>query len=145
MSRLIHSWRGHTLPRLNPPRSPPRRIVLGQSLPRLESATITADQLALCAAEDTELAGGASSQVGKKRAKTQEPKLWQLLTRNLLGFSPLLAREAVYRTTSDAESLLETSAAPWEELAWNVRELAALYDTHAWKPQLVERMGGDAC
>src|SRR5258708_8152883 len=105
---------------------------------------MTADQLALCAAEDTELAGGVASQVGKKRAKTQEPKLWQLLTRNLLGFSPLLAREAVYRTTSDAESLLETSAAPWEELAWNVRELAALYDTHAWKPQLVERMGGDA-
>ena len=126
------------------PPPPQRRIVLGQSLPRLEPATITADQLALFAAEDTELAGGVSSQVGKKRAKTQEPKLWQLLTRNLLGFSPLLAREAVYRTTSDAESLLETSAAPWEELAWNVRELAALYDTHAWKPQLVERMGGDA-
>ncbi|HKF38214.1 MAG TPA: NFACT family protein, partial [Ktedonobacteraceae bacterium] len=31
-----------------------------------------------------------------------------------------------------------------EELAWNVRQLAALYDTHAWKPQLVERVGGDA-
>ena len=125
------------------PPPPQKRIVLGLSLPRLEPTTITADQLALCAAEDTELAGGVSSQIGKKRAKTQEPKLWQLLTRNLLGFSPLLAREAVYRTTSDAESLLETSAAPWEELAWNVRELAALIDTRAWKPQLVERMGSD--
>ena len=30
-----------------------------------------------------------------------------------------------------------------EELAWNVRELAALFDTHAWKPQLVERVGDD--
>ncbi|HKF38455.1 MAG TPA: NFACT family protein, partial [Ktedonobacteraceae bacterium] len=126
------------------PPPPQQRTVLGQSLPRLEPATITAAQLVLCAAEDTELAGGTSSQAGKKRAQTQEPKLWQLLTRNLLGFSPLLAREAVYRTTSDGEAALETSAAPWEELAWNVRELAALYDTHAWKPQLVERMGGDA-
>ena len=126
------------------PPPPQRRAVLGQSLPRLEPTTITADQLALCAAEDTELARGVSSQAGKKQAKTQEPKLWQLLTRNLLGCSPLLAREAVYRTTSDAELLLETIAAPWEELAWNVRELAALIDTHAWKPQLVERMEGDA-
>ncbi len=126
------------------PPPPQQRTVLGQSLPRLEPTTITAAQLALCGAEDTELARGASSQAGKKRAQTQEPKLWQLLTRNLLGFSPVLAREAVYRTTGDAESLLETSAAPWEELAWNVRELAALYDTHAWKPQLVERLGGDA-
>jgi predicted ribosome quality control (RQC) complex YloA/Tae2 family protein len=126
------------------PPPPQQRTVLGQSLPRLEPTTITAAQLALCGAEDTELARGASSQAGKKRAQTQEPRLWQLLTRNLLGFSPVLAREAVYRTTSDAESLLETGAAPWEELAWNVRELAALYDTHAWKPQLVERLGGDA-
>jgi predicted ribosome quality control (RQC) complex YloA/Tae2 family protein len=126
------------------PPPPQQRTVLGQSLPRLEPTTITAAQLALCGAEDTGLAGGVSSLAGKKRAQTQEPKLWQLLTRNLLGFSPVLAREAVYRTTGDAESLLETSAAPWEELAWNVRELAALYDTHAWKPQLVERLGGDA-
>src|SRR5437764_10562230 len=27
----------------------------------------------------------------------------------------------------------------WEELAWNVRELAALYDNHNWHPQFVER------
>jgi predicted ribosome quality control (RQC) complex YloA/Tae2 family protein len=126
------------------PPPPQQRTVLDQSLPRLEPTTITAAQLALCGAEDTGLAGGVSSLAGKKRAQTQEPKLWQLLTRNLLGCSPVLAREAVYRTTSDGEALLETSAAPWEELAWNVRELAALYDTHAWKPQLVERMGGDA-
>lgn len=28
----------------------------------------------------------------------------------------------------------------WEELAWNVRTLAELYDTHVWHPQLVERV-----
>src|SRR5258708_19461391 len=72
------------------PPPPQRRIVLGQSLPRLEPTTITSDQLALCAAEDTELAGGVSSQVGKKRAKTQEPNLSQLLPRNFLHSLPLL-------------------------------------------------------
>jgi predicted ribosome quality control (RQC) complex YloA/Tae2 family protein len=124
------------------PPPPQQRIIMGQSLPRLEPTTITAAQLALCAAEDTEPAKEASTRDKRKRAQNQQPKLWQLLTRNLLGFSPLLAREAVYRTTNETESPLESAAASWEELAWNVRELAALYDTHAWKPQLVERPGG---
>src|SRR5439155_308635 len=57
-----------------------------------------------------------------------------------LGWSPLLAREAVYRTTEDAETLLVSAhEAMWEELAWNVRDLAALYDTHAWQPQMIEQ------
>ena len=114
------------------PPPPQQRIVAGQALPRLEPTTITAARLALCSAEDTGV------QDEKKRAKLQEPKLWQLLTRNLLGFSPLLAREAVYRTTGDAESPVDNKEATWEELAWNIRELAALYDTHTWKPQLIE-------
>jgi predicted ribosome quality control (RQC) complex YloA/Tae2 family protein len=121
------------------PPPPQQRIVAGQSLPRLEPATITGSQLALCAVEEMETSKEAP-QAERKRAKIQEPKLWQLLTRNLLGFSPLLAREAIYRTTSDAESLINTSGTPWDELAWNIRELAALYDTHAWKPQLAERI-----
>lgn len=122
---------------VSPP--PQQRIVAGQSLPRLEPATITGSQLALCAVEEMETSK-AAPQAERKRAKIQEPKLWQLLTRNLLGFSPLLAREAVYRTISDAESLINTSGTPWDELAWNIRQLAALYDTHAWKPQLAERI-----
>jgi predicted ribosome quality control (RQC) complex YloA/Tae2 family protein len=125
------------------PPPPQQRIVAGGSLPRLEPTSITAAQLAMCGAEDTGLTKEVSSQNERKRAKLQEPKLWQLLTRNLLGFSPLLAREAVYRTTGDTESLIDTARTPWEGLAWNVRQLAGLYDTHAWKPQLIER-GGDA-
>jgi predicted ribosome quality control (RQC) complex YloA/Tae2 family protein len=123
------------------PPPPQQRIVVGGSLPRLEPTSITAAQLAVCGAEDTGLTKEVSPHNGRKRAKLQEPKLWQLLTRNLLGFSPLLSREAVYRTTGDTESLIDTASTPWEELAWNVRELAALYDNHAWKPQLVEREG----
>ena len=121
------------------PPPPQQRIVAGRSLPRLEPVTITGSQLTLCAVEEIE-ASKEASQAERKRAKMQEPKLWQLLTRNLLGFSPLLAREAVYRTTSDAESLISTGGTPWDELAWNIRELAALYDTRAWRPQIAERI-----
>ena len=126
------------------PPPPQQRIVAGGFLPRLEPASITAAQLALCGAEDSGLTKVAPPQNERKRVKLQEPELWQLLTRNLLGFSPLLAREAVYRTTGDTESLIDSARTSWEELAWHVRELAALYDTHAWKPQLVERVGDAA-
>ena len=121
------------------PPPPQQRIVAGRSLPRLEPATVTGLQLTVCAVEEVE-ASKEAPQAERKRAKMQEPKLWQLLTRNLLGFSPLLAREAVYRTIGDAESLINMSGTPWDELAWNIRELAALYDTRAWQPQIAERM-----
>jgi len=122
------------------PPPPQQRKAGGQSLPRFEPTTVTSAQLAQCMQEDTELTKGVPSQDKRKHARIQEPKLWQLLTRNLLGFSPLLAREAVYRTISNPESPVKAGEAIWEELAWNVRELAALFDTHAWKPQLVERV-----
>lgn len=121
------------------PPPPQQRTIAGQTLPRLEPTTINASQLAMLAAEEAAEPPAASTKKG--RARAQEPqKLWQLLTRNLLGFSPLLAREAVYRTTGNAESTLEVSENTWEELAWNTRELANLYDNRAWKPQLVERL-----
>ena len=64
-----------------------------------------------------------------------------MLTRHLLGWSPLLAREAVFRATEDPEAPVEsTSETIWEELAWNVRTLAAFYDHHHWQPQIVERI-----
>ena len=121
------------------PPPPQQRIVAGRSLPRLEPATVTGSQLTVCAVEEIE-ASKEAPQAERKRAKMQEPKLWQLLTRNLLGFSPLLAREAVYRTIGDTESLINMIGTPWDELAWNIRELAALYDTRAWKPQIAERI-----
>jgi predicted ribosome quality control (RQC) complex YloA/Tae2 family protein len=121
------------------PPPPQQRTFAGQTLPRLEPTTITASQLAILATEEP--AEPPASPTKKGRARAQEPqKLWQLLTRNLLGFSPLLAREAVYRATSDAESALEVSENTWEELAWNTRELANLYDSRTWQPQLVERL-----
>ncbi|MBO0795208.1 MAG: NFACT family protein, partial [Ktedonobacteraceae bacterium] len=120
------------------PPPPQQRTVVGRSLPRLEPTTVTASQLSICAAEEP-----AEPQVipdkPRKRAPAR-PELWQLLTKNLLGCSPLLAREAVYRTTENTTTPVEeASEAVWEELAWNVCDLTSAYDSHHWQPQLVER------
>lgn len=125
------------VPYVPPP--PQQRIMAGKALPRLDPAQITASQLSISAAEvpaDEQVQSGAKKQ---KRPPAQ-PILWQLLTRQVLGFSPLLAREAVYRTTEDTEtSVAQATESTWEELAWNVRELGKLYDQHQWRPQLIER------
>lgn len=119
-----------------------QRTIAGQTLPKLEPATVPAAELALCARdqlEHIEQPLPATLKKPRKRA-SEEPALWQLLTQHLLGFSPLIAREAVYRTTGNTESsLVNTTAELWDELAWNVHELAALFDNHHWQPQLVER------
>lgn len=115
---------------------PQTRVVGEQSLPRLDPATLTASQLAALPVEEA----ARPAPVKKGRARTAEPAmLWQLLSRNVAGFSPLLAREVVYRATGDSESLPVQDENTWEELAWNAREMATLYRTHAWKPQLVEQ------
>ena len=131
------------VPYVAPP--PQTRYAGEQSLPRLDPATFTASQLASVALE--EAARPAPVKKGRARA-TEQSTLWQLLSRNLLGFSQLLAREVVYRATGNSEAPALQDEEVWEEVAWNARELATLYDAHAWKPQLVERVeqgeGGDA-
>lgn len=121
------------------PPPPQQRVFAGQALPRLEPTTVAAAQLSIIPGNEGEEAPEVSSKKGRAPARE---KLWQLLTRNLLGFSPLLAREAVYRTLGETEAPVEDARdeSTWEELAWNVRELAALYDTHKWRPQLIERV-----
>ncbi len=125
------------------PPPPQQRSFAGQTLPRLEPTTVTAAQLSLCLADES-VPSQLETPTGKGRKRPEQTKLWQLLTKHLLGFSPLVAREAVYRATEDAEMTNEQARASseqlWEELAWNVRELSALYDTHQWHPQLAERL-----
>ncbi|MBV9614818.1 MAG: NFACT family protein [Ktedonobacteraceae bacterium] len=117
-----------------------QRNLAGQMLPRLEPTSVTAAQLSIIYA--AERAGGEDFPERKKGKRgAEQAKLWQLLTRHLMGFSPLLAREIVYRTTEDSETPLEkVDDAVWEELAWNIRDLTAAFDTHRWQPQLVERL-----
>jgi predicted ribosome quality control (RQC) complex YloA/Tae2 family protein len=126
------------VPYVPPP--PQQRMAAGVPLPRLEPTVVTATQLAQCEREDLELTQIGESRARRKSTQIQEPKMWQLLTRNLLGFSPLLAREAVYRASGEAELAINTGDTHMEELAWNVRELALLFDNHTWKPRLVERV-----
>ncbi|HEY0753474.1 MAG TPA: NFACT RNA binding domain-containing protein [Ktedonobacteraceae bacterium] len=125
------------LPYTPPP--PQQRSFADQTLPRLEPTSVSASQLSLIPGNEIiEPASGKS-----KQSRSPAPaKLWQLLTRNLLGCSPLVAREVVYRTLGNAEAPVDAahSAEIWEELAWNTRELTKLYDTHQWRPQLLERV-----
>jgi predicted ribosome quality control (RQC) complex YloA/Tae2 family protein len=128
------------------PPPPQQRAFAGQQLPRLEPTTVAAAQLVVIPGNEPEKESARREQQDRVPARE---KLWQLLTRNLLGCSPLLAREAVSRTLGESEAPVEAVQGPdtWEELAWNVRELTALYDTHRWRPQLVERVsasGGPA-
>ncbi len=130
------------VPYVPPP--PQQRTVVGKSLPRLEPTSVTAAQLAMCAAEEEAAEPEVAAPQKKRKRAPEQPKLWQLLSRNLAGCSPLLAREFVYRATENAELLLEQTRgqeALWEELAWNIRDLSSLYDTHQWQPQLIERVG----
>lgn len=123
------------IPYVPPP--PQTRVIGDRSLPRLDPATLTASQLSALPVEET----ARPAPLKKGRSRTADPStIWQLLSRNLLGFSPLLAREVVYRATGDSESSPLQNEDAWEELAWNVREMAVLYQTHAWNPQLVERL-----
>lgn len=121
------------------PPPPQQRSFAGQSLPRLEPTTVTASQLAVIPGNESHEVPETTTKKGKKPGKE---KLWQLLTRNLLGFSPLVAREVVYRALGATEVAVDEvqDENSWEELAWNIRELAALYDTHQWRPQLIERL-----
>lgn len=125
------------IPYVAPP--PQQRTVAGQTLPRLDPLTVTAAQLAICAAEQPEEETGAEAQKKRKKGPAKAT-LWQLLTRHLEGCSPLLAREMVYRATENAElPVEEASEAFWEELAWVIRDLSSLYESHQWQPQLVVR------
>lgn len=128
------------MPYVPPP--PQQRLFMGQMLPKLEPTIISASQLALCAADETTADHLPSDTPPnkKKRVKPHDSMLWQVLTKHLLGISPLMAREAVYRTTGNTETPIKGDQSVWEELAWNMRELAALYDTQRWQPQLVEQV-----
>lgn len=126
------------VPYVPPP--PQQRMIAGSSIPRLEPTEVTAAQLSMSTAEEASVEN--EQPTGKKRKRiSSQPTLWQLLTRNLLGYSPLLAREAVYRATEQSETLLaQADENVWEELAWNVRDLSAVYDSQQWHPQLVEQI-----
>src|SRR5579875_868719 len=102
------------VPYLPPP--PQQRLVAGQTLSRLEPTVVTAAQLSMSAAaeEEEKEAEASTEQASRRKSGAKQTKLWQLLTRHLLGFSPLLAKEAIFRTTGDAETVLAITEEIWE-------------------------------
>jgi predicted ribosome quality control (RQC) complex YloA/Tae2 family protein len=100
-----------------------RRLLNGEQAPRLDPETVSGDDLRLGAAQGN--------------TKSATPKLWQVLTEHLMGFSPLLAREVVYRALGESETVIQPET-PWERVAEQARALAALRETHQWQPILVE-------
>jgi len=104
---------------------PQQRLLNGQNAPRLDPEALTGEGLCLAAGSG-----------GKKPGA--DAKLWQVLTEQVMGFSPLLAREVVYRAVGDAEALARAET-PWERVAEQERELAALVTTREWQPVLIEK------
>ncbi|HEU5369025.1 MAG TPA: NFACT RNA binding domain-containing protein, partial [Ktedonobacterales bacterium] len=103
---------------------PQQRLLDGQSVPRLDPEAVTGADLRL------------GSEGGSK--KPGNTKLWQVLTEQVMGFSPLLAREAVYRALGESEALVWPDT-PWERVAEQARALASLAETRRWQPILVEK------
>src|SRR5579885_259042 len=85
---------------------PPQRLLNGQSVPRLDPGAVTGAGLRL----------GAEG--GSKKPGTA--KIWQILTEQVMGFSPLLAREAVYRALGESEASARPDT-PWERVAEQAR------------------------
>ena len=103
---------------------PQQRQLLGQSVPRLNPELLTGEDLRLGAE------GGSK--------KSGAVKLWQVFIEQMMGFSPLLAREAIFRALGESEALAQPDT-PWERVAEEVRGIARLSETRQWQPILVEK------
>jgi predicted ribosome quality control (RQC) complex YloA/Tae2 family protein len=116
---------------------PQTRVLDGETVPRLDGATVTADELREAAQETL-----ATGQTGRGR-KGQAPALADLLSAQLRGFSRDMGSEVTARALGTPEVPLATTL-PWEEIAAATRALAALPETHAWRPTLVYANGSDS-
>lgn len=104
---------------------PQQRLFNGQSVPRLDPESLTGEDLRLGAEGGSKKSGAAA-------------RLWQILIEHVMGFSPLLAREVVFRALGESETLVQTDA-PWERVAEQARALASLRETRQWQPTLIEK------
>ena len=82
-----------------------------------------------------------------RRVLAEEPTepLWRRLLNAVLGSSPLLAREIVYRATGEIAPSFPLEERHYARLITTTAELLRLPDTHAWSPCLAyEREGADS-
>ena len=112
---------------------PPQSRRLGETeLPRLDPASLTADDMA-------EAAAAFLARPARARGnKTPDRSIAALLADQVLGFSRDLGAEAATRAFGSANAPIE-QATDWETLARAVHELADLYERRDWRPTLVYR------
>ena len=124
------------LPYRYPP--PQTRALRGETLPRLDGATVTSEQLhaaALATLSAPEPAAQAAPR-RRSRSRREAPTLAGLLASHVAGFSRDLGREIATRALASPDEPLATDL-PWERIAAEARALAALPETSAWQPTLV--------
>jgi predicted ribosome quality control (RQC) complex YloA/Tae2 family protein len=117
-----------------PYRTPPpqTRTLHGESLPRLAPESLSGGDLRVAAGDLLARASSPPTTGRKRQALTAA----SVLTGQIAGWGRDLAAEALAR----AGLALDAAPAPdldWDAVAAAVRDLAALYDTHAWQPTLV--------
>jgi predicted ribosome quality control (RQC) complex YloA/Tae2 family protein len=103
---------------------PQQRLLNGQNVSRLTPEALKGADLRLGAAD--------------RNKKSETSKVWQVLVEQVMGFSPLLAREVVYRALGESEALAQPDTL-WERVAEEAQALAELRETRQWQPTLVER------
>ena len=118
---------------------PQRRVMRGETLPRLNGATVTSEQLR-AAALATLIKAAEPPTPGpsrhKSRSRREAPTVAGLLASQVEGFSRELGREIAARALASPDEPLVADL-PWERMAEEARLLAALPEAGAWQPTLV--------
>ena len=113
------------------PPPPQTRTLRGETIPKLDGETVTGGELREAA--ENALAHPATPKRGRK---TQTPTVAGMLAATVLGFSRDLGAEVAARALADGDAPLDADV-DWEAVAERTRELAALRQTHEWRPTLV--------
>jgi len=132
VSASVNRYRTITpnIPYRYPP--PQTRTLHGQTVPRLDPESVTAEALREAAADSSR-----SESDGKTSTS-----LVGFLAEQLAGFGRDLSAEAVWRTFGKRDVTLHSDL-PWEALAGHCQSLASVAARHAWQPTLVFASGSE--
>jgi predicted ribosome quality control (RQC) complex YloA/Tae2 family protein len=126
---------------------PQKRVIRGETLPRLRGEEVIASDLreaalaTLAGSPPDQSADAATPEPATRRRKSRRsrqetPTVAGLLAANIEGFSRDVGREISARALASPDEPLAVDL-PWERIAAETRALAALPATSAWQPTLV--------
>jgi predicted ribosome quality control (RQC) complex YloA/Tae2 family protein len=124
------------------PAPPQKRTLRGEQVPRLPPERATPAQLETAALDmlaATRESPNAESPAGKRKGKAkrdEKPTVVALLMAHVAGCSRELAREVAYRALGTTDDALAPDL-DWAALSTEMRSLAALAESRAWRPTLV--------